>query len=618
MTVRLAARGKTPAAFGRRCIPADCVAPPSNIDDIPGRRALSAGRLAALGATPAFHHGLLAGAICIVVALASAAARLQPSQPDRQGRVTAALPAGAALVLQGKDFGTLVSDWNSSPEKTAWLESANYRAFSRSRLFLRLKEAWNEFAEAAGIPPDMALLSEIAGGESALALYDIGKLEFVYVTRLPAARILESGLWRTRGSYEPRQAAGTPFYVRIDPGSRRTVAFGSRGDHLLLATREDLLAAALTLLSGAGGTSVEADGWFAASVRAAEAPGDLRLVMNLASLLKDAHVRSYWIQGNISELRQYTAAISDLFRSPDGLREERTLIRGEEKTATASPAVGEILRLVPETAGLFRAWAAPSGEDATNLVLENVIATSAAPQVPDRTAPRVASIGGIVGSEADLETTIDEESRAPRPSGYQVGVLRQLLGSEPLTAMLHVEATRAAADGMFVRRGSAVALARAGEWPQGAFRDALSALVDPVWTKAHIGMRWKEVEIGGQRLFELEGLEHLAVAERGRLVFAANDSAMLAAVLDRGSSPAVAAEASYAAGFRHGLERDRFAAMTRFLDHTAAAAENHEPLFFSENLASLSQTLARVESATSIVRDRGATVTQTVTYKRQQ
>src|SRR5207249_9310250 len=35
------ARGESPAAFGRRCIPADCVAPRSNIPDILGRRALS-------------------------------------------------------------------------------------------------------------------------------------------------------------------------------------------------------------------------------------------------------------------------------------------------------------------------------------------------------------------------------------------------------------------------------------------------------------------------------------------------------------------------------------------------------------------------------------------------
>jgi hypothetical protein len=346
------------------------------------------------------------------------------------------LPAGAVLVLQAKDFGPLVAGWSSSSEKATWLGSANYRAFSQSRLFLRLKDAWDEFTAAAGIPPDMALLSEVAGGESALALYDIGKLEFVYVTRLPAARLLENGLWRTRGSYEPRQAAGTPFYVRIDPASRRTVAFGSRGDYLLLATREDLLAASLTLLSGPGASSVERDAWFAASVGAAEAPGDLRLAMNLAALVKEPHVRSYWIQGNIPDLRQYTSAISDLFVSPDGIREERTFIRAEERPARISPAVGEMLRLVPDGAGLFRVWAAPAADDAANLVFEKLIAHSAAPELPDRTAPRIASSGSVVGAEADLETRIDEESRAPRPSGYQFGALRQLVGGEPLPVAL--------------------------------------------------------------------------------------------------------------------------------------------------------------------------------------
>src|SRR6266852_4107004 len=76
LTVHVAARGATPSAFERRCIPSGCVAPPSNIPDIAtpprkpraagapvlGRRALPAGRLAGLGATPDFHHGLLSRA----------------------------------------------------------------------------------------------------------------------------------------------------------------------------------------------------------------------------------------------------------------------------------------------------------------------------------------------------------------------------------------------------------------------------------------------------------------------------------------------------------------------------------------------------------------------------
>ena len=56
----LAARGKSPPAFERRCIPPDCVARRSNMLDILAPRALPGGRIGALGASPDFCHGLLA------------------------------------------------------------------------------------------------------------------------------------------------------------------------------------------------------------------------------------------------------------------------------------------------------------------------------------------------------------------------------------------------------------------------------------------------------------------------------------------------------------------------------------------------------------------------------
>ena len=56
----VAARGKSPTAFDLRCIPADGVARRSNMFNILPPRALSARRLAGLGATRDFHHGLLA------------------------------------------------------------------------------------------------------------------------------------------------------------------------------------------------------------------------------------------------------------------------------------------------------------------------------------------------------------------------------------------------------------------------------------------------------------------------------------------------------------------------------------------------------------------------------
>ena len=379
----------------------------------------------------------------IGVVLATVGALLQtPAQPPRQTDITALLPAGPTLVLQAKDFASLVGDWNTSTEKTKWLASANYEAFSRSRLLLRLKEAYDEFSTAAGVPPGMALVSELAGAESALALYDIGKLEFLYVTRLPSAAMIENALWRTRGTYEPREAAGTPFYVRVDPESKRVVAFGARDQYLVLATREDLLAGALTLIGGQGGASVESEGWFAQTVKAAGAPADLRLVADLKTLVREPRFRSYWVQDNVTELRQYASAVSDLTRTASEIREERLLLRVEETPAAENTrGLGEIVRLVPETAGLYRAWMAPPAEQATKLIFEKVIATSNASAQRDRTAPRLGSAGAVTGG-GDFESRIDEEARAPRPTTYQMGALAQLAGSEALTAMLHVEATR--------------------------------------------------------------------------------------------------------------------------------------------------------------------------------
>jgi hypothetical protein len=553
----------------------------------------------------------------IGVVLATVGALLQtPAQQPRQTGITALLPAGASLVLQAKDFASLVGDWNASAEKTKWLGSANYEAFSRSRLFLRLKDAYDEFSTAAGVPPDMALVSDVAGAESALALYDIGKLEFLYVTRLPSAKAMENVLWRMRGDYQPRTVAGTPFYVRVDPESKRVVAFGVRDQYLVLATREDLLAGALTLIGGQGGASVETDGRFAQSVKAAGAAGDLRLVADLETLVKEPHFRSYWVQENITELKQYSAAVSDLTRTPAEIREERVLLRAEEKPVAGNAAgLGDIVRLVPDTAGLYRAWMAPLAEQATALVFEKVIATSGASAQRDRTAPRLRSIGAVAIGSADFESRIDQEAGAPRPTTYQMGALTQLVGGEPLTAMLHVEATHTGSDGVFVDRGSVIVLARSTDWPQGAARDAVRTLVDPVWTKAHLGMRWLDARVGTQTFSRLEGLEAIAVAERGRLLFVANDPALLAAVLDATSKPAVPLEGAYAAGFRHALERGRFTGLMRLVDHSAAGAENRGPLFFSESLASLSDTLSRVDSASIVVRDRGTAVSQTMTYR---
>jgi hypothetical protein len=175
-------------------------------------------------------------AIVFCIALVSAGigwAAYRAAAPAEQP-LSKYVPAGPLLYLEAKDFSALLSDWNSSPQKRQWIQSDNYEVFSRSRLFLRLKGASDQFTAAAGLPPDMNFLSQVSGEHSVLAIYDIGNLQFLYITYLPSAKSMETGLWQTRAKFEPRSAGGVDFYLRRDSESKREVAFAIAGDYCCL------------------------------------------------------------------------------------------------------------------------------------------------------------------------------------------------------------------------------------------------------------------------------------------------------------------------------------------------------------------------------------------------
>src|SRR3954471_20228338 len=302
---------------------------------------------------------LIIAAVCATLVLAATAAVfLQVAGPSVANSRSLAqmFPANPLLYVEAKDFGSLLKDWNTSPEKQTWLKSDNYQVFSRSKLFLRLKHDQAEFAKAAGFPLDMAMVGQVGGSESGFAVYDIGKLEFLYVTRMPQAHAAETILWKKRGDYQPRKVGNSDYYVRVEPESQRTVAFAVSGDYLLVATREDLLAQSLSLLNSSGGKAVAGEGWYTKSIAAAAEPGDLRMVLNLEAIVATPQFNSYWIQENVGELKtRYSSEVSDLFRTADEYREQRVLLlKGDDQEKAggknvANPefesAVGQLLRL---------------------------------------------------------------------------------------------------------------------------------------------------------------------------------------------------------------------------------------------------------------------------------
>jgi hypothetical protein len=554
--------------------------------------------------------------------------------PPAGGSLAGIVPSGPVLVLEAQDFSRLLADWNNSPEKQQWLAGANYQMFTRSRLYYRLSEAHNEFTAAAGFSPGMPLLESIAGTESALALYDIGELRFLYITRLGSARALENMLWQSRANFEPRNAAGREYYLRTDAQSGRQAAFAATGEFLLLATAEEPLAQALTLLAGQGGAAVANDAWHHDAVEAAAQSagqasagrGELRLTLNMEALARSPHFRSYWIQRNVSELRQYRAAVIDLHRERGAMRESRVLLRAADFEAPAAPenreqALAQVLRLAPPQAGLYRAWTAPQPAQVIELLRQKLLDPSAGASARSDSAPQVVLGGGTVGSQAALETRIDEPPPTVSTGRFVSEALENLFAQNAVAAMLQTESSRPGVEGVFVNSDAAVVLFGASAWDLPDALESLAGSIQGRLTVSGLGAGWTQRPLGAQTAYALDGVAPLLAAGQGRYLLIANSAAALQALQARMSQPVGPPGATFAAGLRHVQERGNYQKQMAHLDFLQGAQtfgnEQREPYFFSESIASLSETLSRVESVSRRVEDRGASVLDIVTYQLQ-
>ncbi len=565
----------------------------------------------------------------IIAALLVAVAALTQAPQGTAGDLARYVPEGSLLILETQNFSSLLNDWNSSGEKAAWLVSDNYSSFSRSKLFLRLQEAQAEFAAAAGLPADMPLVDSVAGQESTLAVYDIGSLQFLYISRLSSAKAMESALWRTRANFEPRNAGGRPYFIRADTASQREVGFATTDDYLFLATSGDLLAGALRLLSGEQRAAVTAEPWYADASASRSERGELRMVMNLERLVRTPHFRSYWIQQNVSEVATYRAGVADLFRSGFEFREERTFLPAapveinDQAEASARAAAG-LPRLAPPDAGFYAVRPLTGTTDAVNLLAAKLLAPRAVRNQRVQAAPRVYVGDGRTGNESALETRIDQPPAVYAPGGLADAAIIKAFQANPPLAALQVESSRKAANDVFVGTDLALVLVAAGNWDAPALRAAFETAVRGLWTTSSLGARLTEQSANGETFYQLDGLTPLVLAVRDQHLFLANSAALLGDILVRTNETAdrdsvSATEFRGVTEFRRAAEQPNYETLMRHLDHVQfgryRSQQNREPDFFSENVASLGRTLGRVESMSIRTSQSAESVNETVIYR---
>ncbi len=507
------------------------------------------------------------------------------------GAKTAAqmMPAGPLVYLEAKDFGRLLADWNGSRVKAKWLASSNYAVFANSNLLQKISGVGKEYSEASGMAPGLAEVLQIAGTESALGLYDARELQFLYITKMPNAKVTQSELWTLRDKFERRQAAGVEFYLRTDKASGRTVAFAFSQGMLFVATRDDLVARALALQSGGTEPALTGESWYADAVRASTGAGELRMVLNMDALARNTYFRSYWIQRNVTELKGFRAEVTDLDRTAAEYTERRVLLRQADApdaavTDAQRSALAQLAHMAPGDAGLYRAWARPDPARVTDLVRRKILYPEVQGQRDERYAPG-APVEQSAGTEADLETRIDEaplQVQAAASDG-----LARLLRSVRMEALLEVQSSEQPAGSDFLAMPCVLVIRAESAWDAAAVRAAIADDLSRRISVGGLGLQWAGVG--------LDGLAPVRVEARGNNLYLSN-SAELSAAVQRPSGDYGLTDATYLAGFRHAREHAGFVRIMKALDAGAAPdsmSDRGHP-YFSDNWASLSEALGVV------------------------
>ncbi len=554
--------------------------------------------------------------LSILVLSAAAVAFVQVSATA--GRPLAELlPAGALLVLESPGFGDLATRWHGSPEKALWLESANYEAFSRSKLFFRLKEAQAEFSAVAGLPTDVALLDSIAGGESALAVYDIGELGFVYLTRLESARTFETLLWRRRANFESRSTAGVTYYARDDGESGRSVAFAVIDDLLIVGTNADLVARSIRLTTGETVARLIDEQWYAAAVPTPDGQTPaLRMRYNLAALIRTPHFRSYWIHQNATQLRSYSAGASDLYFTNEGLREERALVKTAPTDAPeiAPVDLGRILSAVPSDSDFFRLRAGVASQEIAQLLGRKLFQPKVESGVRQDAAPAAYLAGSSVGSESQLETRIDIAPARRSDQGLDLSRLTAILETAGVDAVGEIAQARLSPGGVLVRVENALVVTAQSDWDPSSIRAALSELVLARYGAAAPAGDWTQ----RGNTFALDGLAPLFFETRGKLLVVSNADALHTAIVRSLETEPPNLVATEVLGFRHGIARVGYETLMSHLDfinNGYGDDPDRAPYFFSENVLGLGQALARVEEVRVTRHHESGILRETVEYE---
>src|SRR6185369_6953416 len=342
-----------------------------------------------------------------------------------QLRLAGAMPRGALVYVQARDLSALMKAWMASTVRNKFYASPSYTAFSKSRVFLKFQDRLGDFEKALGFGIDEDRLTEIAGGASAVAVYDIGKLDMVFVTELAREKALLTTMFKQLAQFQERNSDSGIYYakdVQTDGGRlSQQFCFAHAGGKLIVTTTEGLMIRALANVKNNGADSLLGDVMAIAEQATGFAAHDVTMWLDQARLNRDRLFNSYWIHHNAGrELNGIESGLLDLRITAQNLVEQRYFKMAAGGQGSGQRAEGvlkggdaaALLKFAPADAQLAEVRPQTKAEDlaatVTNALFGRLPAAEPSrPDVPSRSTSSDEESGGRVERYSHLDARFD-------------------------------------------------------------------------------------------------------------------------------------------------------------------------------------------------------------------
>lgn len=240
-------------------------------------------------------------------------------------------PRGALVYVEISDLPALLRLWNESTFRKKYTTSANFGNFATRHLGLKLAGRWREFNDATGFPIDAGVLSGLTENRAAFALYDIGKLEFVFIAPVSSEIFAATKFARDRDNFvEETLADQTIVYrarVEADRGRQnQELIFTHVNGRFVLATSEKLLSQTLKNMSGDNTKNRLSDEPSFRLLSEKTQPHTATVWVDQMALNKDYYFKRYWLMPETENLKNIRAGIFDLEIGEKKLVERRRFL----------------------------------------------------------------------------------------------------------------------------------------------------------------------------------------------------------------------------------------------------------------------------------------------------